>query len=84
MPMARQVIKKYQLPWLHVMNGRGGADPVWKMFGGMEGNRLSIPLYVLVDNNGQLLYAASGGKDLSELRNRLGTLLKTDRSKRKG
>lgn len=83
MPMAHQVIKKYQLPWLHVMNGRGDADPLWKMFGGMEGNRLSIPLYVLVDNSGQLLYAAGGGKDLSELRTRLVTLLKSDRSKRK-
>ena len=77
------VIKKYQLTWLHVMNGRGDADPLWKMFGGMEGNRLSIPLYVLVDNSGQLRYAANGGKDLCELRTRLATLLKSDRSKRK-
>jgi thiol-disulfide isomerase/thioredoxin len=74
--MARQVIKAHQLPWLHVMSGRGETDPVWKMFGGMEGNRLSIPLYVLVDDKGELQYAGNGGKDLSELRVRLRALLK--------
>lgn len=81
MEMARQVIKDYQLPWLHVMSGRGETDPVWKMFGGMEGNRLSIPLYVLVDDKGQLQYAGNGGDDLSGLRTRLSALLKTSRAK---
>ena len=42
---------------------------MYKMFGGMEGNQLSvIPLYVLVDAEGVLRYAGSGGADLSELR----------------
>ena len=41
---------------------------MWKMFGGMEGNQLGIRLYVLVDGEGVLRYAGSGGADLSELR----------------
>lgn len=79
--IARQIIKDYQLPWSHVMSGRGEDDPVWKMFGGMEGNRLSIPLYVLVDDKGQLQYAGNGGEELSGLRASLSALLKTSRAK---
>jgi hypothetical protein len=47
LPMARQIIRDYRLPWPHVMTGRGEADSVWKMFGAIGGNRLGIPLYVL-------------------------------------
>jgi thiol-disulfide isomerase/thioredoxin len=65
---AREIIKNYGLTWPHVMSGQGDADPLWKMFGGMEGNRLAIPLYVIVDAEGRLRYAANGGEDLSELR----------------
>ena len=68
LPMARQIIKDYQLKWTQVMNGQGEADPLWKAFGGMENNQLSIPLYVLVDSKGVLRYAGNGGDDLSELR----------------
>ena len=75
LPMARQIIKDYKLPWLHLMSGRGESDPAWKMFGGMEGNHLSIPLYVLVDDQGKLQYAGSGGSDLSELRTKVSALL---------
>jgi thiol-disulfide isomerase/thioredoxin len=65
---AHEIIKQYGLTWPHVMSGQGEADPLWKMFGGMEGNRLAIPLYVIVDTEGRLRYAANGGEDLSELR----------------
>ena len=75
-PMALQIIKDKQLKWANVVAGRGESDPVWKMFGGMEGNRLTIPLYVLVDRNGKLWYAGHGGENLSELRATLGGLLK--------
>jgi thiol-disulfide isomerase/thioredoxin len=71
LPMARQVVKDYRLPWAQIMTGTGESDPLWKMFGGMEGNRLSIPLYVMVDDTGLLRYAGSGGPDLSELRSRI-------------
>jgi len=66
--MAREIIKNYELQWPQVMSGKGEADPLWKTFGGMEGNRLSIPLYVLVDAKGFLRYAGNGGENLSELR----------------
>jgi len=71
MTMAREIIKDYRLPWPHVMSGKGQADPLWKTFGGMEGNRLSIPLYVLVDAKGVLRYAGNGGENLTELRHQI-------------
>lgn len=73
---ARQVINDYQLKWPHVMSGRGEDDPLWKTFGGMENNRLAIPLYVLIDAKGVLRYAGSGGNDLGTLRTKLEELLK--------
>lgn len=76
LPDVRQVIQRFQLTWPHVMSGRGEADPLWKMFGGMEGNRLAIPLYVLIDQKGTLRYAGNGGKDLLELRSRIQELSK--------
>jgi thiol-disulfide isomerase/thioredoxin len=76
LPNARLVIKDYGLTWPQVMTGRGEADPLWKMFGGMEGNRLAIPLYVIVDAEGRLRYAANGGDDLSELRTLIRSLVK--------
>lgn len=73
---AHEVIKSYGLTWPHVMKGEGQADPLWKMFGGMEENRLKIPLYVIVDTEGRLRYAANGGADLSEIRKTIKSLLK--------
>ena len=64
---ARQIIKEYGLKWPQVMSGMGEADPVWKIFGGMGGNPLAIPLYVLIDREGKLAYAGGGGDELSEL-----------------
>jgi thiol-disulfide isomerase/thioredoxin len=69
--LAREIINTYQLKWPEVMTGRGEADPLWKTFGSMEGNRLAIPLYVLVDSKGVLRYAGNGGEDLSELRQKI-------------
>lgn len=76
--MAREIIKNYGLQWPHVMSGKGEADPLWKTFGGMEGNRLSIPLYVLVDAKGVLRYAGNGGENLSELRHKIEEAKKTN------
>ena len=76
LPNAREIIKSYGLTWTPVMRGRGDADPLWKMFGGMEQNRLAIPLYVVVDAEGRLRYAAGGGEDLAELRKAIKSLVK--------
>ncbi len=64
---ARKVIEKYGLNWPQVVTGRGVDDPLWKMFGSMEESRLAIPLYVLIDRGGRLVYAGSGGDDMEEL-----------------
>ena len=75
LPTARKIVKDYGLAWPHVMSGRGETDPVWKMFGAIGTNRLSIPLYVLVDGDGRLRYAGNGGADLSTLRTEIERLL---------
>jgi Thiol-disulfide isomerase and thioredoxins len=75
LPLGQQIIKDHRLPWPHVMSGRGEADPLWKMFGAMGGNRLMIPLYVLVDSEGRLTYAGNGGEGLLDLRNEIEKLL---------
>lgn len=76
---ARQIVKDYRLPWPHVMTGRGEDEPLWKMFGGMGGNRLSIPLYVLVDAGGRMRFAGNGGDDLSDIRAQIKELLTKER-----
>lgn len=64
---AEKIIQQYNLTWDHVMNKMGDSDPLWRMFGSMEGIRMTIPLYVLVDSQGQIQYANNGGADLKEL-----------------
>lgn len=68
LPQARQVIKEYELTWPQIASGRGEGDPLWKAFGSMSANGLSVPLYVLVDSNGIITYAGNGGEHLLELR----------------
>jgi thiol-disulfide isomerase/thioredoxin len=68
---ARAVVARYQLEWPIVMQGLGEADPIWKMLGGMQENRLSIPMYVLVDEHGIIRYAGNGGDDFADLRGQL-------------
>jgi thiol-disulfide isomerase/thioredoxin len=80
LPAARQAIEKYGLTWPQVMSGQGDDDPLWKMFGGMENNRLAIPLYVLVDQQGQLRYAGNGGEKLVELRANVQQLVQSRKS----
>ncbi len=68
---AREVVEKYNLSWPMVMQGLGVDDPIWKTFGSMESNRLSIPLYVIVGKDGTILYAGYGGTGLKELEQKL-------------
>lgn len=71
LPMAHQVIKEYKLTWPQVATGQGEGDPLWKVFGSMSNNGLSVPLYVLVDSNGIIRYAGNGGEHLLELRTKV-------------
>ena len=77
---ARRIIEKYDLKWPQVMEGKGESDPLWKMFGSIGQNRLSIPLYVLIDEKGILRYADYGGEQLSELSRRLSALFNEGKS----
>ena len=70
----RRIIEKYRIFDFSVIRGLGNEDPLWKTFGGANQNRLAIPLYVLVDKNGIVRYAADGGTQLRELRQRLSEL----------
>ena len=64
---AERIIGEYELNWAHVMSKSGDDDPLWKMFGSMEGLLMAVPLYVLVDSRGYVRYASHGGTDLKEL-----------------
>lgn len=66
--LAENIIKQNQLEEISSIRGLGDADPLWKTFGGANLNRLSIPLYVLIDKDGTVRYVASGGDDLQELK----------------
>jgi cytochrome oxidase Cu insertion factor (SCO1/SenC/PrrC family) len=60
------------------MTGKGTSDPLWKMFGSMNNNRLKTPLYVLIDPRGIIRYAGYGGKDLSDLVEKIKQLVKNE------
>lgn len=75
---AKKIIGKYDLgAWPHVMRGKGEADPLWKMFGSTGDTRLAIPLYVLVDREGVVRYAGTGGRGLEELAVKMKAMLDT-------
>jgi peroxiredoxin len=65
---AEQLIREKALSFPQVIRAQGEKDFLWKMFGSMSDVRLSIPLYVVVDGDGLIRYAANGGDDLRELK----------------
>lgn len=65
--LATKIIAKNNLSDFCSIRGLGNADPLWKVFGGANFNRLTIPLYVLVDEKGIVRYADGGGEGLSDL-----------------
>lgn len=73
---AERLVAEKTLSFPQVFRAQGERDPLWKMFGGMQDVRLSVPLYVVVDSQGSIRYAASGGEDLGDLRSLLRQLLK--------
>ncbi len=72
---AKEMIRQYNLTWPQVMNGKGSSDPLWRTFGSMQEIRMAIPLYVLVDNLGEIQYAGSGGSKLEELASKIESVL---------
>ncbi|MEQ1643309.1 MAG: TlpA disulfide reductase family protein [Pyrinomonadaceae bacterium] len=74
--IAETIIDKNELRDFSAIRMQGDDDPLWKVFGGMNLNRLSIPLYVLVDSNGIVKYAGNGGEKLGQLKEKINVLSK--------
>lgn len=68
---ARRTLAEKKISYPQVMQGLGVRDPFWRQFGSAQGNRLSTPLYVVIDQEGIIRYAADGGENLSALKNAL-------------
>src|SRR5258706_5748415 len=65
---AERLIREKALSFPQVIRAQGERDFLWKSFGSMQSVRLSIPLYVVVDSQGVIRYAANGGDDLAALK----------------
>jgi|Deesub1362B_J571_1020462.scaffolds.fasta_scaffold01507_12 peroxiredoxin len=68
---ALEIIKKYKLPWIHVIQGKGDYSPIWRVYGSISGN-VGIPLYILIDSFGIIKY---GGKDIEKIKSILDELI---------
>jgi len=65
---AEELIREKSLSFPQVIRAQGEGDFLWKMFGSMPDVRLSIPLYVVIDGDGLIRYAANGGDELEDLK----------------
>ncbi|MEP7038114.1 MAG: TlpA disulfide reductase family protein [Acidobacteriota bacterium] len=70
-----KIINENQMFDFSIIRGAGEDDLLWKTFGGANLNKLSIPLYILIDNNGIVRYADNGGEDLGELKSSIEKIL---------
>ena len=73
---AEKLIREKALSFPQVIRTQGEKDFLWKMFGSMQGVKLFIPLYVVVDREGVIRYAGDGSDDLSTLKDLVQQLLK--------
>lgn len=64
---ALKVVKDYNLKWPIVYLDKGSKYPLWKFLGNINNNKMSIPLYILINRGGIITYAGNGGTDLSDL-----------------
>ena len=77
---AEKLIQEKSRSVPQIVRAQGGKDFLWKLFGSMQVVRLAIPLYVGVDAKGVIRYAASGGDELTELRQVVDKLLTAARN----
>lgn len=62
--LAKEAIAKFSLPYPKSWNGKGQDDTLWRTFGTVLEDHLSIPLYVLVDTDDRLAVITHDVKDL--------------------
>ncbi|MBZ5728041.1 MAG: TlpA family protein disulfide reductase [Acidobacteriia bacterium] len=70
---ADRLIRDKALSFPQVIREQGEKDFLWKMFGSMQGAKLSIPLFVVMDRDGVIRYA--GGGDFADLKGLVERLL---------
>jgi len=62
---ARKVIADYQLPWPHVMEGKGEFIPIYQVYGRLPERMNSFPAYVAIDKQGIARYASNDFKKMT-------------------
>lgn len=62
---ARKVIADHQLPWPHVMEGKGRFIPVYQVYGRLPERMNSFPAYVAIDRQGIARYASNDFKKMA-------------------
>ena len=62
---ARKVIADHQLPWSHVMEGKGRFIPVYQVYGRLPERMNSFPAYVAIDRHGIASYATNDFKKMT-------------------
>ncbi|MCJ7616815.1 MAG: TlpA family protein disulfide reductase, partial [Desulfobacterales bacterium] len=62
---ARKVIADHQLPWPHVMDGKGQFIPVYQVYGRLPERMNSFPAYVVIDREGIARYASNDFKKMA-------------------
>ena len=62
--LAKEAIAKFDLPYPKSWSGKGQDDVLWRTFGTVLEDHLSIPLYVLVDPDNRLSVITHDVKDL--------------------
>ncbi|MCB9209586.1 MAG: TlpA family protein disulfide reductase [Ignavibacteriales bacterium] len=73
---AKKVLEDYKIKWPSFVEGKGQKDTYWKMLSSVNGLRpFGIPLYVIIDKQGQIQYSGYGGEDLVELEKKVLELL---------
>jgi len=65
MEQARKVIAEHQLPWPHVLEGKGEFIPIYQVYGRLPERMNSFPAYVAIDSQGIARYATNDFKKMT-------------------
>jgi peroxiredoxin len=74
--LAKKVIADYELPWQQNMEGKGYFLPIYQVFGLLPENKMTCPVYIVIDAEGIVRYATNdytnAERSLDKLLNRKG------------